>query len=361
MVSAYIHPPLLTLAGRDHAVWHHANDVPTVPVRTWNQLVTAGRGVFVGSAFSIANPLQAWWGEGAERITVDGEAEPSLFGTGGEDYFGYGFCSPSLFAHPYHGQTRCEGPLNYGRTNLYRYTILDRIPFTRSFRFDMELMHWKDCLVDLDVIDYWYALPGSAPATAAASTAASAAGAAPASSPTSLTNLADLRPTRPFQVFHAVGAIEAEDMRIIAAPGATDIQEAWGDVGNGRFLRWRPSAPGDSLVLAFSVATTGDYRLIAQFIRGTAYGSVQLACNGVRASAPLALGKQAYFPDPSGEIDCGMFHLVTGDNRLELTGIAGPTAPTAPSVPAAPAGPAAPVVGAPLLVGLDYIIPLPLR
>jgi hypothetical protein len=310
-----------------HAKWRHQLDVPTVPSRTWNCLTAAGRGVFVGSAFSIDNPLPAWWGEGAERIVVDGEPTPSLFGTGSDDYFGLGFCSPDLITHPYHGQTRCDGPANYGRTNLYRFSILDRIPFASSFRFDLEVMHWKDCLVDMDVTDYWYALPGSSDGLAALG----------AGDP-------ELRPSRPYRRFHAPGAIEAEGMHIIQSTGDTDIMEAWGDVGDGHYLRWSPAKAGDTLVLGFDVVASGDYRIIGQFIRGTGFGTIQLAFNGTRRAEPIDLAKAAFFPDPSGEIDLGVYHLAAGGNRLELSCLAGAAA-----------------AGKPTLVGIDYIIPLHIR
>ncbi len=305
-----------------HAKWRHQLDVPTVPARTWNQLTAAGRGVFVGSAFSIDNPLQAWWGEGAERMVVDGEASPSMFGTGSDDFYGLGYCSPALFSHPYHGQTRCDGPANYGRTSLYRFAILDRIPFTSSFRFDMELMHWKDCLVDLDATDYWYALPGSSDGFA----------------PLPAGDLA-LRPSRPYQRFHAAGAIEAEAMRILQSPGGCAVEEGWGEVGDGHWLRWAPARAGDTLVLGFAVAAAGDYRIIGQFLRGAGFATIQLACNGQRGAGPLALAKETFYPDPTGEIDLGVYHLAAGANRLEVTSLAGAPAP----------------------VGIDYIIPLPIR
>jgi hypothetical protein len=310
-----------------HAKWRHQNDVPTVPSRTWNYLTAEGRGVFVGSAFSIGNPLQAWWGEGAERIVVDGETVPSLFGTGSDDYYGFGFCSPALFTHPYHGQTRCDGPANYGRTNLYRFNLLDRIPFTTRFRFDMELMHWKNCLVDLDVTDYWYALPGSSDGF----------------TPLGDADL-DLRPSRPFQRFHANGAIEAEGMHIIQAPGETTVKEGWGEVGDGHFLDWSPGRAGDTLVLGFDVVAPGDYRIIGQFLRGSGYGTIQLSCNGLRGPGPIDLARETFYPDPTGEIDLGVFHLVAGGNRLEVTCLTG----------ASPAG-------KPTQVGIDYFIPLLLK
>ena len=106
--------------------------------------------------------MKDWWGEGDEKIYVDGESFPSHFGTGTEDYYGYAWCWPGLFTHAYHSQSRCDGPANYGRTSVNRFHIIDRIPFTTDFKFDMELWHWTaKCQVNLAVVAYWYAKPGA--------------------------------------------------------------------------------------------------------------------------------------------------------------------------------------------------------
>ena len=148
-----------------HAKWRAQFDVPTRPMIDWNYLTAKGKGVFAGVAFAIDNPVKDWWGEGDEKIYVDGETFPSHFGTGTEDYYGYAWCWPALFTHAYHTQPRCDGPGNYGRTSVNRFHILDHIPFTKDFKFDMELWHWHEtCKVNMAVIAYWYARPGASDA-----------------------------------------------------------------------------------------------------------------------------------------------------------------------------------------------------
>ncbi len=145
-----------------HAKWRIEHKVPTVPKFDWNYMTAKGKGVFAGVAFAIDNQMNDWWGEGDEKIYVDGETFPSHFGTGTEDYFGYAWGHPALFTHAYHAQPRCDKPSPAGRrTSLNRFHILDRIPFTKDFRFDMELWHWKKCRVNMSVVDYWYARPGA--------------------------------------------------------------------------------------------------------------------------------------------------------------------------------------------------------
>jgi hypothetical protein len=144
-----------------HAKWRVQNDVPTEPKIDWSYMTATGRGVFAGVSFTIDNPLKNWWGEGDEKIYVDGETLPSWFGTGTEDYFGYAWCLNELFVHAYHNQPRCDGPGNFGRTSVNRFHIVDRIPFTKDFRFDMELVHHRTCQVNMSVTPYWYAAPGA--------------------------------------------------------------------------------------------------------------------------------------------------------------------------------------------------------
>src|SRR5437773_7693362 len=59
------------LKGEDNYVWMKA----------------AGRGHFAGVTMSVMENADGWWGEGDDMFFVDGEALPSINGTGTEDYF----------------------------------------------------------------------------------------------------------------------------------------------------------------------------------------------------------------------------------------------------------------------------------
>jgi hypothetical protein len=143
-----------------HARWHPAETVPTRPFRDWNLATIAGRGHLVGTVLNVNNPPGvAWWGEGDEKIYRDGEAFPSIFGTGTEDYFGYAWSSTERFAHAYHAQTSATGPGFAGGFSMNRFHILDPIPFGKSLRFDLEVWHWSDTTVTMDALVYWYARP----------------------------------------------------------------------------------------------------------------------------------------------------------------------------------------------------------
>ncbi|MCB1123859.1 MAG: DUF2961 domain-containing protein, partial [Verrucomicrobiae bacterium] len=74
----------------------NAQDVNFVTIR--------GKGKYVGDTLTLYNGGTRWWGEGDEKIWVDGENFPSHFGTGTEDYYGYAWCRPQKFASPFHAQ-----------------------------------------------------------------------------------------------------------------------------------------------------------------------------------------------------------------------------------------------------------------
>jgi hypothetical protein len=152
-----------------NAAWRGEYPVPTRPFSDWNYVTLKGRGVYVGDALTIMNPVERWWGEGDEKIWVDGEDFPSIFGTGTEDYYGYswGGRSTDFYEHPFHAQPRAYiyNKLNRKTTNE-RNTIglstetrtraLDVMPFGSSLQLDMEVWSWTECDMAYGVGVYWY-------------------------------------------------------------------------------------------------------------------------------------------------------------------------------------------------------------
>ena len=136
--------------------------IRTRPFQDWHIATLEGTGHQVGTLLDVENPPgTAWWGEGDEKIFVDGEAFPSLFGTGTEDYFGYAWSQTETFAHAYHAQTRAPAGGFAGLFSMNRFLVLDPVPFERSLRFDLEIWHWSDTSIAADAILYWYARPGA--------------------------------------------------------------------------------------------------------------------------------------------------------------------------------------------------------
>ncbi len=146
----------------DHDLIASNRDVQDLPF-----LLAQGQGVYVGTSVYLLNPAEVptpygnWWGEGDEKVFVDDEARPSIFGTGSEDYFNYSWSSPDIFIYPYCGQPRNDGPGNRGFVTNYRWHVLDAIPFRQNIRFYMELFsHERTPGFSYARIGYHYARPG---------------------------------------------------------------------------------------------------------------------------------------------------------------------------------------------------------
>ena len=119
----------------------------------------AGKGVYAGDAVTIFNTADAWWGEGDEKIFVDGETFPSSFGTGTEDYYGYAWSRPEPFSHPFISQPVGDGSFHTGMSVNMRYRNLDAIPFNESIKSDIELWHWVKTTIDYGLVSYYYLTP----------------------------------------------------------------------------------------------------------------------------------------------------------------------------------------------------------
>ena len=118
-----------------------------------------GKGVYVGDQMTLFNPTYKWWGEGDEKIFVDGEAFPSSFGTGSEDYYGYSFAREESFSHPFLAQPEGVGNMHEGITVNMRHRVLDAIPFNRSISSNIEMWHWDSVCMNVGLTTWWYALP----------------------------------------------------------------------------------------------------------------------------------------------------------------------------------------------------------
>ena len=117
-----------------HARYHQA--FPATP-GDFTILETKGRGNYAGTVYSVHQVKTGWFGEGDDRFFIDGEALPSLRGTGTEDYFNdsWGF---RAFAAPAHGVTLYEGVFAGDRVSAYRWHLADPVRFTNSLKFSIE-------------------------------------------------------------------------------------------------------------------------------------------------------------------------------------------------------------------------------
>ncbi len=304
-LPASAEPPLLFRAS-----YHLVKGTKTRPFTDHLVLDAKGKGRFVGCSLLVRNPSRIWWGEGDEKFTVDGEAFPSWFGTGTEDYFGYAWCDPTPFAAAFHAQIECQGPHNFGFTQLHRTHVLDSVPFQQSFRFDLERWHWvQDTTIDYATVAYWYGALG----------ATSGLPPVPKAADRELPRL----PSPP--MFVAENALEGEALHVVSCTGGEHLVQDMTFLEN-TFSRdmqrwWRNGKVGDRLVLAVPVAAGGRYRVTMALTRADDYAIVARSLGGhdlgefdgwnerVATTGPLDLGVVAL---PAGTAE--LVFVLRGNN-----------------------------------------------
>lgn len=145
-----------------HCNWGFDRGINNLPTPNFNFISIKGRGVYVGDTLSITSYSPRWWGEGPEKVSIDGEEFPSQFGTGSEDYYGYAWGEREIFDAPFHAQPKIpEGPEFQGTTVNTRIRSLDAIPFISSLVLDMEVLTQGSMInefteLDYGVATYWY-------------------------------------------------------------------------------------------------------------------------------------------------------------------------------------------------------------
>jgi len=288
-----------------HTTWRQEYPIDTSTKHDWNYVKITGKGVYMGDTLCVNNPTPVWWGEGDEKIYFDGQEFPSHFGTGTEDYYGYAWCTPEFFESPFHSQPLAEGPQNKGHVTNTRVRLLDGIPFTKDFRFDMEVWHWRPVNVSYAATTYWYGRPG----------AKGNYGPMP-----EMARVIVAQGPKPRKV---EGAIEGETLKILEKTGGViEIQDIpqfrWSD---NKQLWWRDGKPGDKLVLAFEVEKTGTYELSAALTKAIDYGIVRLYLDDKPFGEPLDLINNGVvtkvFPLGKHELSAGQHKLtaeIAGSN-----------------------------------------------
>ncbi len=133
-------------------------------------LDTKGKGHYVGTVLAVRTRSPSWFGEGDEKIYIDGESAPSIWGTGTEDYFlsawGLKTTSTPYFGVPYFDQWGIVG----GHTSAYRWHVQDPLVFQKGIRVSFEhfgwissdenpdhkTMSWNEREDDVSSVAFWY-------------------------------------------------------------------------------------------------------------------------------------------------------------------------------------------------------------
>lgn len=133
-------------------------------------LDTQGKGHYVGTVLSVRTRSPSWFGEGDEKIYIDGEKKASIWGTGTEDYFlsawGLKTTGTPCFGTPYFDQWGIVG----GHTSAYRWHISDPLVFNTGIKVtfehygwispdenpDYKSISWNERQDDYSSVAFWY-------------------------------------------------------------------------------------------------------------------------------------------------------------------------------------------------------------
>jgi hypothetical protein len=233
-----------------------------------------GRGHYVGCNLSIHNRAGGWWGEGDDMIYVDGEEQPSLHGTGSEDYFCGAWCYGETFSRPFSGPY-FGNPLNEGSHsqnalwNVYRYHIEDPIPFSKSIRVTIEHGHKNNRSDDFTSVAYWYQSEPHVPFPP-------------------MPKIAERLPTKA-TIFVEPYVYEGEDLAPafqnpdVVAQSTLDYGNLW---SSGAHLLVRAPKPGTyTAQVPTSASEAGTYKVDWWYTAGPGFGRCELWFNRTRICA----------------------------------------------------------------------------
>jgi hypothetical protein len=243
-------------------------------------LETKGKGHYVGTVLAVRTRSPSWFGEGDEKIYIDGEAKASIWGTGTEDYFlcawGLKQTSAPYFGVPYFDQWGIVG----GHTSAYRWHIADPIVFNKGIKVTFEhfgwiapdenpnrkAMSWNEREDDYASVAFWYQ-------TGQPTFSARAPHARERKLPSLERVIAYAREFNDTQ-HHGAGP---------ATPQRLDFYE-------GPQLLYRPDrAYGAWLEIPFEVKEKEPLRLLLNLTKAPDFGQYQVFLNGVKLGQPADL------------------------------------------------------------------------
>jgi hypothetical protein len=240
-------------------------------------LDTRGRGHYVGTVLSVRTRSPSWFGEGDEKMFIDGESKPSIQGTGTEDYFlsawGLQTTSTPYFGTPVFDQWGIVG----GHTSAYRWHVHDPIVFNTGIKVaiehwgwistdenpNQESDSWNEREDDFSSVAFWY--QAGTPTFAAR---------APDAAARILPNL---------------------DLIIPVAPMAGDLSRSPGEARaqqlpfypEGHLLFKPEQQVGGWIEVPFTVTAKEPRRLLAAITQAPDFGIYQASLNGVAIGQPM--------------------------------------------------------------------------
>jgi hypothetical protein len=284
-------------------------------------LETEGKGHYVGTVMAVRSRSPFWFGEGDEKIYIDGEKEPSIWGTGTEDYFLSAWGLQSNVNTPYFGTVYFDHGDLGGHTSAFRWHLADPVVFEKSIKVTIEhggwisadenkerrTHSWNEREDDISTVAYWYqtGIPAFSFQT-------------PPSEDRILPSL-DI-------IFPAKDVVYSKSFK----NGKASIQSNLEFYMDGQLV-FSPSGSQASVEIPFNVEKKEPVRLLLSVTKAPDYGIWQVYLNGVKLGDPMNLYSEEigswehplldFWPDP------GRYQLVlrlTGKDRRsngELLGI----------------------------------------
>lgn len=166
----------------DDAAYFHAQFRCALPLKEGENYTildgVSGKGQYVGTALSVGlNGPGDWWGEGEVKFYLDGENDPTICGTGTEDYFlgSYNWDVGGEYRKYnslYAGMFYYKKPNQYDsqmRFSMYRWHVVDPIRFEKSIKVTIQDLGWSEQggyrqrRDDFYSVSYWYQTLDTAP------------------------------------------------------------------------------------------------------------------------------------------------------------------------------------------------------
>jgi D-arabinan exo alpha-(1,3)/(1,5)-arabinofuranosidase (non-reducing end) len=260
------------------------------PARTGKDylvLDTEGKGYYVGTVYAVRTRSPSWFGEGDLKVYLNGEKEPSIRGTGTEDYFLSAWMlkpnSTPYFGVPYlNRNNRIIGQ----ETCSYRWHIQDPLVFNEGIKLTFETFgwisadetpkrranSWNERQDDFSSVAYWYQM-GPSKQFAKSTTAKERA----------LPSLDRI-------------TLAGKDCIDTAKRGKGRVKYQSGKLTNrlGGQMLFKPSSIEEGwLEFSFEVKEREPLRLALLLTRSYDFGKYQPILNGVKIGKPLDL----YQPD----------------------------------------------------------------
>ncbi|AIE84001.1 glycoside hydrolase family 172 protein [Fimbriimonas ginsengisoli] len=237
-------------------------------------LDTKGKGHYVGTVLSVRTRSPMWFGEGDEKIYIDGEDHASIWGTGTEDYFlsawGLKKTSTPYFGVPDFDQWGIVG----GHTSAYRWHLNDPLVFQKGIRVTMEHFgwmspdenpkgqtnSWNEREDDYSSVAYWYQT----------------------GEPTFTARAPDAKERK----LPSLERIVAREVR----HGAGEATSQQLDLYDGPQTLYEPkSQEGAWLEVPFTVAKKEPLRLLLNMTTSYDFGTYQAYLNGIKLGGPIDL------------------------------------------------------------------------